>query len=190
MKKTLIPIFRHSPLVNREDTSCTMVKLIVGLLSNQEKIFLDVRSVLEKKFGPVDLESKVMEFTYTDYYEKELGHNIKRIFVSFNNLLQGEDLFKIKMWSRTIEKRFSEQNRRLVNIDPGYVTYSKLVLFTTKDYSHRVYLNKGIFVEVALKFSGNTFAPYPWTYPDYRTGGYIAFFNRVRERYKQQLREG
>jgi hypothetical protein len=80
-----------------------------------------------------------------------------------------------------IEKRFSIANKRQINIDPGYLSLDKVVLATHKDYSHRLYLGKGIYGEVTLFFKDKTFNPFPWTYPDYRTHEYINFFNDARE---------
>jgi hypothetical protein len=64
---------------------------------------------------------------------------------------------------------------------------AKLVLATTKDRQHRLYLGQGIYAEVTLRFTGGRFVPWEWTYPDYRTPDYLAFFDAVRRRYRQQL---
>ena len=74
-----------------------------------------------------------------------------------------------------------------VNIDPGYVTLSKLVLATTKDYSHRIYIGKGIYGEVTLQYTKGTFTPFPHTYPDYQTRIAIEFFNQVRDFVKKNI---
>jgi hypothetical protein len=75
----------------------------------------------------------------------------------------------------------------VVNIDPGYLTLSKVVLATTKDYSHRLYLRDGIYAEVTLHYEAGAWRPWPWTYRDYASGQYLDFFERVRESLKQQL---
>lgn len=166
----------------------TRAKLIVGLISPQELKFSKALKLLEQKYGPIDLKSSVMGFTHTNYYEKEFGSNLKRIFLSFKKLTDIKNLHKSKLHTQKIEKRLSSKFKRRVNIDPGYITLGKLVLFTTKNYTHRIYLNRGIYAEVTLKFEGNSFTPWPWTYPDYRTKEYIEFFNKVRELYKAQFK--
>ncbi|OGX43889.1 MAG: hypothetical protein A3G38_03040 [Omnitrophica WOR_2 bacterium RIFCSPLOWO2_12_FULL_51_8] len=83
----------------------------------------------------------------------------------------------------------AEVSRRLVNIDPGYLDLAKLVLASTKDYRHRIYLERGIYVEITLFYQRKTFNPWEWTYPDYRSREYIEVFNRIREIYKKQLQE-
>ena len=75
----------------------------------------------------------------------------------------------------------------LVNLDPGYLTTAKLVLATTKDFGHRVYLRDGIYAESTLHYIDGRWEPWPWTYPDYAGPRYHAFFERVRERFKQKL---
>jgi hypothetical protein len=72
-------------------------------------------------------------------------------------------------------------------LDPGYVTLAKMVLATTKDFAHRLYLGDGIYAESTLRFRKKQFEPWEWTYPDYRTDEYREFFGRVRECYKDKL---
>ena len=162
-------------------------KLIIGLFTSQESRFSQVKQLLEKKYGSIDLVSPVMDFTHTKYYEQEFGSNLKRIFFSFERLINTEAMYKLKLYTGNIEKRLMHRSKRQVNIDPGYVSLAKLILLTTKDYSHRIYLKKDIYAEVTLKFEGNSFIPWPWTYPDYRTNEYIKFFNKVRQIYKAQV---
>ena len=70
---------------------------------------------------------------------------------------------------------------RPLNLDPGYLTEAKLVLATTKDRDHRLYLSRGIFAEVTLHFHRGTWEARPWTYPDYQRADYHEFFLRCRE---------
>ncbi len=81
------------------------------------------------------------------------------------------------------QSRRLENQGRLINIDPGYVDLAKLVLASTKDYAHRIYLRKGIFAEITLSYRGNSFSPNDWTYPDYRSAEYIGIFNQIRKLY-------
>jgi hypothetical protein len=72
---------------------------------------------------------------------------------------------------------------RSVNIDPGYLDRTKLLLATTKDCSHRIYLGRGIYGDIELMYRSGSFAWLDWTYPDYREAFSIEFFNRVRSAY-------
>lgn len=163
-------------------------KLICGLIYSNEEISKDAKMSLERKLGKIDFESKVLDFNFTDYYENELGKDLKRQFISFQGLISPSKLSSIKRFTNKLEKRFSKNGHRMVNIDPGYLNGSKLVLATTKDFSHRVYLSKGIFAEVTLSYRGNSFTSWEWTYPDYKTEAYREIFNRIRLNYLKQIK--
>lgn len=166
----------------------TPVKLIIGLITGDENNFKLANEALSEKFGAIDYVSPIFDFNFTDYYQKEIGVKLKRCFFSFAKLISPEQLSRIKLITNKIEKRYSKDGKRSLNIDPGYITSSKLILATTKDYCHRIYLGKGIFAEVTLRFKEKSFIPGEWTYPDYKTKDYIEAFNRIREIYMQQIK--
>ncbi len=164
------------------------VKLIVGLITKNPTLFQKVQEVLSKKFGKIDFVSPVFDFNKTDYYEKEMGKDLKRLFLSFQNLIPAQRLVKIKIFTNRIEKRLSKNSSlRSINIDPGYISLSKLVLATTKNFAHRIYVGHGIFEEITLYFKEATFQPGDWTYPDYRSRDHVALFNEIRQKYYQQI---
>jgi len=165
------------------------VKLIIGMISNDIKLFLKLEELLSKQYGYIDLKSSMMKFSHTDYYSKEMGKNLKRKFVSFKELIFPDNLADIKLTTNTVEQKFLKHSReRNINLDPGYITKSKLILATTKNYQHRVYIKGGIYAEVTLRFKNNSFKKWEWTYPDYKTEEYINFFNEVREKYMKQMK--
>jgi len=166
----------------------TPAKLITGLISADTARFDSVKKILEKKFGEVDSETDALDFSCTAYYEKELGKNLKRKFFSFKKLIPLCKSYEIKLCTNKIERKCSASDKkRTINIDPGYVTLAKLVLFSTKDHTRRIYIARGIYAKLELAFTGGTFQPLEWTYPDYRTAEYIAFFNSAREAYKREI---
>ncbi|HUK57053.1 MAG TPA: DUF4416 family protein [Nitrospiria bacterium] len=160
------------------------VKLLVGMIAGRPTIFEEVRPFLTARFGPIDLESPVYPWNHTTYYEKELGPDLKRRFFFFKRTVPQDSLPEIKRFTNALEERWlretDEGNRRQINLDPGYIAPSKIVLATTKDYSHRIYLRDGIYAEVTLIYQGKSFVPLPHTYPDFRSEEYIALFNRAR----------
>jgi hypothetical protein len=81
--------------------------------------------------------------------------------------------------------------RRRINLDPGYLTEAKVVLATTKDYAHRIYLGSGIFAEVALRYkeAAKSFVPLEYTYRDYEAAETIRLMNDARGRLRKRLRE-
>jgi len=160
------------------------VKIFCGILFENQKYLDDVLPFLEKIFGQCDIRSNIFPFDFTQYYENEMGKNLQKIFVSFEKLLIPENCFEWKLLTNDIEKQFSRhigKPSRTVNIDPGYLGLSKIVLLTTKDYSHRIYLGKGIYAEVSLIWKQKKFQPLPWTYPDYRTELALKFFEDMRK---------
>ncbi len=164
------------------------VKLVIGMFSKEASVCERALKILEKKFAKKDFASSFLDFRQTDYYEKEMGTDLKRRFVSFARLINAKQLPKIKCYTNSVENTFSlGHSRRLINIDPGYVTLSKLVLATTKNFAHRIYVGDGIFEEITLTYKNKSFVPNPWTYPDYKSEDYIKIFNSIREKYRNQL---
>lgn len=165
------------------------VKLIMGFIFKEEDILNKAKLYLENRFGKIDFESKALPFRYTAYYEKEFGSDLKRKFVTFQKLIFPENLATIKIATNMIEDRLStSKGCRLINIDPGYIDLAKLILASTKDYKHRIYLKQGIFAEVTLFYQKGSFRSWQWSYPDYRTSEYVAIFNHIRGIYAQQLK--
>ncbi|MFH0935990.1 MAG: DUF4416 family protein [Candidatus Omnitrophota bacterium] len=163
------------------------VKLIAGFIFKEETVFQKAKVIFEKHFGSIDFQSQPLNFTHTDYYRGEFGEGLYKKIVSFRKLVPPQKLPEIKILTNKAEKRLSFLNKRLVNIDPGYLDLSKLVLASTKDYAHRIYLNKGIYGEITLFYRNKTFAAWECTYPDYRTPQYLAIFNQIRQIYSAQL---
>lgn len=164
-------------------------KLFTGFFSRDERLFPACRRRLERLFGRIDFASPLLDFTHTDYYTKEFGTGLKRQFVTFEKCRSLEGIYKAKIATNRLEARFARDRKRAVNIDPGYLTLSKVVLLTTKDYTHRLYVGKKIFAEVTLYYQGKTFNPWPWTYPDYKTAEYIGLFNDMRQRFHKEAPE-
>jgi hypothetical protein len=163
------------------------VKLFAGFIFAGEEIYLKAKRKLVRKFGQSDFESQTLPFDHTQYYQKEFGINLKRKFLSFKRLIKPETLAKIKIITNRIEQGLAPQGRRQVNIDPGILSLSKIVLATTKDYKHRIYLASGIYAEVTLYYQDDSFQSWEWTYPDYKTPEYIQIFNYIRDIYSHQL---
>jgi hypothetical protein len=149
----------------------------------------DVESVLESHFGSIILRSTTMPFVQTTYYEREMGGGITRAYVGFSPLRHMSDLAVTKHTTNLLETQWTTGGRRLVNLDPGYLDHAKVVLATTKDYSHRLYLGGGMYAEVALQYRNKSYQPWEWTYPDYRQQVALDFFNQLRALYKIQLQQ-
>ena len=156
------------------------VKLIIGMLARNKKLFEKAEEFFIEEFGLIDYGSPVIPFKYTSYYKKEMGSSLKRKFISFKKLISPEKIAKIKLLTNSIEEKLSVKNKRQVNIDPGYISDAKLILATTKDYFHRIYLSQGIYAEVTLRWRKHSFEPFKWTYPDYKSKEYLGILNKIR----------
>lgn len=164
------------------------VKLIAGLISARERLISEAVEVLARRFGEIDYISRLLDFSYTDYYEKEMGSELKRRFVSFRDLIDPGTLPEIKLAANAVEEGFAENGKRKVNIDPGYLTPFHLILATGKGYAHRPYLRKGIYADLTLIYRDKAFRSLEWTYPDYAGDEIKAVLGKIRRRYIQQLK--
>jgi hypothetical protein len=165
------------------------VKLIASLLTGDVCLLPPVKEALEGQFGPIDFASELLPFDHTDYYAAEFGAGLQRQIVTFRPLVAPERLPAVKVQTNEVEASLAREGRRAMNIDPGYVSLNKLVLATTKNHAHRLYLGQGIYGEVTLAYRQGRFRPWPWSYPDYASDAYCALFDAVRRRYKAQLKE-
>ena len=165
------------------------VKLISSLFSSEKAFIDEIIRVLEHRFGSVDWTSPEFFFDRTQYYAKEMGWPLHRRFVSFRDLIKPDDIVQKKLTTNMVEKKYlTEDGRRIINIDPGYISLERLVLATGKNYTHRIYLSHGIYADLTLIFHGKSFKPIEWTYRDYGDPSIIEYFNELRSRYKSQLR--
>jgi hypothetical protein len=178
----------HRAVSQPEETE--RVRLIGSLFSHQGALIDASIKEMEERFGSVDWVSEILPFDRTRYYEREMGWPLYRRFISFIKLIMPESIADIKLITNELEKAHLDKEKRTINIDPGYVTLERLVLATGKNYSHRVYLSKGIYADLTLIFHRGTFKPLSWTYPDYADERVISLFNRLRSEYLQRLREG
>jgi len=164
--------------------------LIIGLLVSSEKYFDVVEHRLEYDFGDIARRSETIPFVYTDFYNKEMGDNILRRWISFKDLIFEDELSSVKHHTNNLELLYKpdDSSGRQVNIDPGIITLDKLILASTKNYSHRILINDGIYVEITLNYKKQKgFAPCDWTYPDYHDPQNLEFFNQVRGDLKKMI---
>jgi hypothetical protein len=164
-----------------------MVKPIAGILAASISLLVEAREALAGQHGSVELASDPVEWMVSRYYCGEMGNEIWRQYVALAELISPGALVDWKLATNETEGRWRTERGRSVNLDPGYVGLDKLVLASTKDAAHRVYLGRGIYAEATLRFSHGSFTSWPYSYQDYASPAAIGFFNRVRERYRVQL---
>jgi len=175
-------------------TSPLPVSRFAGLLAGSEEQLAAARRELAQWYGKIVDASEVLPFTFTAYYDDEMGKNLLRQWVRFEALFNPEHLAKCKLETNMAETLLSREfgdvstgKMRPINIDPGYVHRYKVILATTKDHSHRVYIAEGIYGEVTLHWHQNRWMPWPWTYADYQSETAQRFFVKARAAYLEQL---
>lgn len=167
-------------------------KLICGVIYKEDALYDEVKRRLAGEWGSIDSESTPFPFDLTEYYEAEMGPELVRRFMSFAALIAPESLPEKKIRAIEIEESIRLDRGltgRPVNIDPGYLTASALVMATAKDFAHRVPLGRGIYAHLEFLFTKTGVKTLEWTYPDLRREPSQSYFRSVRERYLRSLRE-
>jgi hypothetical protein len=108
--------------------------------------------------------------------------------MSFAQLIHQEELAKIKLTTNRIEQSYMDNDRRKVNIDPGYLLHERFVLASGKNFSHRIYIGNGIYADLTLIYQRGGFVTLPWTYPDYADEPMLELLTRIRNKYSIDLK--
>jgi hypothetical protein len=161
------------------------VQLVIAVVSHHEVALEWARVTASQKFGAIALTSAAFDFTETNYYTATMGTGLKKQFIAFDKHIDPAALAEIKrttnQWEADYAAQSSHAEPRPLNLDPGYITGAKLVLASTKDHAHRIYLGKGIYAELTLMYRHRHWQPLEWTYPDYRRADFHEFFDACRE---------
>ncbi|MBQ32267.1 MAG: hypothetical protein CL923_06895 [Deltaproteobacteria bacterium] len=172
---------------NREgEVNEPLGKRIVGILTADPALGQNAEARLP---GSVERRSPEYPFTQTRYYEAEMGSNLRRWFVSLSGLLPLSQAAVWKQELQALEERWRVEGRRPVNLDAGYLDLHRVVLLSHKAGAQKLYLSGGVWADLVLQKSRGGYTPFPWTFPDLKTGQYNDFLLGVRADYKRQLRE-
>jgi hypothetical protein len=146
-------------------------------------------------WGPLADESPRFDFAETTYYDATMGAGLKKVFFAFQRPFDPAELVEVKLltnrWEVECVTACHWQSQchpiepRPLNLDPGYLTPAKLVLASTKDFAHRIYLSRGIFAEITLQYRHHRWQHHPFTFPDYRREDYQQFFTACREKIRR-----
>jgi hypothetical protein len=170
------------------------VLLVLAAFSRYPEAIEWAKRTVEDAWGPVALQSQLFDHRETNYYEATMGSDLKKTFFAFESLIDPEELVTCKETSNQWEVDYQQLARhpepRPLNLDPGYLTEAKLILASTKDRDHRIYLERGIYAENTLYFNRGAWQPRPWTYPDYQRADYHQFFGCCREYLRQRYAGG
>lgn len=168
------------------------VLLLTALFSRHAEALVWARAQMEARWGAVALAGEPFAFTQTDYYGPTMGTDLQKQLLVFAEPIDADLLPSLKLQTNAWEEEYATEahhsEARPLNIDPGYVTLAKLVLATTKDRDHRIYLSRGIFAEVTLHFRGGQWRAHPWTYPDYQRPECHQLLSEARALLRNRLR--
>jgi len=165
------------------------VKLVIAVTYNNYEYFTSTLDALRDNYGEIDFIGDEYNFDFTHYYADEMGENLKKRIFSFRELIPPETIIEVKWFAYNLEKKFSRNNKRNVNIDPGYLTRDNFLLTTFKNSPHRIYLRNSVYAEIELIFENGEFCDLKWTYPDYRLAVLKRGLVSIRNIYLSQLRE-
>ena len=161
------------------------VLLLLAAFSRYDAALAWTRDRVVECWGPLALESPPFEFDETDYYRPTMGAGLRKVFFALQRPFDPGKLAEVKLQTNDWEQDYARQSDhplpRPLNLDPGYISPGKLVLASTKDFAHRIYLAGGIYGEVTLQYRGGLWRSHRWTFPDYRREDYQEFFTRCRE---------
>jgi hypothetical protein len=168
-------------------------KYFVALLAANPELLVAVEKELTAILGPIDHRSEALPWTVSRYYENEMGCGLWRRFLSFAPLISPERLVETKLATQGVEAIYRSDNPpsfgRTVNCDPGYLEAGKVVLASTKNAGHRIYLGRGIYAETTLVYYDRGFHEGLHTYQDYLWPATLDFLSSVRSAYLRQLKQ-
>ncbi len=160
--------------------------LLLAAFSRHDAALNWARRKASDCWGPVDMESPRFAFSETHYYDATMGPGLKKTFFTFRRPFDPAELVDIKLSTNQWEEEYAAAaghgEPRPLNLDPGYLTLGKLVLASTKDFAHRIYLSRGIYAEVTLQYKHHRWQHHEYTFADYRREDYQQFFSECRER--------
>ena len=153
----------------------------VSIFYSDKRIYGEVINELKNIFGETKKESFEYNFDkFTSYYEKEMGKNLIKKFLIFKKIINKKDLVEIKNKTTEIEKKYSKNNKRTINIDPGFISKNKVVLasFKKKDFKKDL---GNVYAHEVLRFENNQIKEFWHTFPDFKSNETQDFFKKIRK---------
>lgn len=163
---------------------------LCSCIAAEDAPLAQLEKALQEGFGAIALKSPPFPFDTSDYYRNELGADLLRHWYCFEALCAAESLPESRTASGRIEEHFMTGRKRSVNIDPGYLDYGKLVLASTKEAPHKIYMGRGVWAHTCLRYRSGRFIAPDHSFPDFRDGRFDAFMLEARALYKSLLASG
>ena len=157
---------------------------ITAIFSRHPQALAWAAEKIRAEWGEVALKSEPFAFEQTHYYDVTMGTSLRKQFLVTLPLMTPDELVERKhqsnAWEELYAREFPHDEPRPLNIDPGYLDMGKLVLASSKDFAHRIYMARGIYAEITLFYRHGQWCDHPWTFPDYRENTYHPFFHQCR----------
>lgn len=165
------------------------VKYFIAILFKDEENLFRACEECEKIWGKVDIAGENHLFDVTDYYHEEMGKPVYRRLVSFEKLYDPLLLVEMKLRCNDLEQELAlQKGKRCVNLDAGYLDHNKVLLASAKEAGQKVYLDKGIYADLAGRYKGGKYQPFEWSFPDFKDGRYDKELGAFRKRYIEQMK--
>tara|TARA_B100001123_G_C14702373_1_gene785813 strand:+ start:30 stop:548 length:519 start_codon:yes stop_codon:yes gene_type:complete len=161
-------------------------KFFVGAIYSDLQWLVEAESAMQRRGWEIQNQSQEFPFDQTKYYSQEMGEGLKRCFLSIKGLQSLELTTDWKLKTVEIEQQLSYKEKRRINLDPGYLDLSRVVLLSGKEGSHKIYLRKDVWADLVLLKNKGGYRSFPWTFPDIRTGRYDDFFLQLRAEFKKE----
>ncbi len=165
------------------------VKYLVAVLFREAGILPPMKKELISRWGAIDFEGQDHLFNATDYYQPEMGMPLFRRLLAFESLYTPALIVSMKLECNDIEAFFSQEGKRTVNLDAGYLDHNKLILASAKEAGQKVYLDNGIYADLCGRYKTGRYRPFEWSFPDFRDGRYDEELAIIRKVYMQQVKK-
>lgn len=164
-------------------------QLLVFILKQGNTWDEPLLQILEREWGPIRHRGNWFPFDQTSYYEGEMGKNLYRSVVSFEQLIDPGQIARLKLDSIALEKTMlHESNGRSFNFDIGYMDPDKVVLPSCKAGPWKVYWGEGIWLDIVMHYAKGKFSGSPWSFEDFVRNPYQHDLLLIREKYKKALK--
>jgi len=167
-------------------------KFFFALACGREEYLPEVEKRLISPAGALEFRSELYRFSdFSSYYDSETGGEVWKYLAGAEGVLSPEEIVRIKRVVEGIQERFLFESDgtvcRQVNIDPGYINGWQVVLASVKNFTHRIYLGRGVYAETTLLYQKGAFQSLPWTYADYASRPVQEFLKMARDEWSRQV---
>ena len=166
------------------------VKLFIAILYKDVSALARARELFVVQWGTIDFEGADHVFDVTAYYEPEMGAPLIRRIVSFEKLADPTLLVPMKLACNNIETETCIDGKRIINCDAGYLDHNKVLLASAKEAGQKIYLDKGIYADLAGRYKAGRYQPFEWSFPDFKDGRYGDELIAIRRLYLNQVKSG